>query len=329
MIEAVLPVLQDETDAMNVVSHALTAAVVIVNWNGAEHLDECLTALRLQTLNTETEIIVIDNGSTDGSIEVLDRYGESVRVIRNPTNVGFAAGCNQGIAVARAEFIALLNNDAVVEPTWLEELVKAMRRAPDIGSCTSKVLWYYDHNVFDNAGHVVYADGLTRGRGRLQHDSGQFEREEDVFAFSGCAALLRRSMLEDIGLFDEEFFAYCEDADLAFRARLRGWRSLYCTDCHRLPQVLCLDRGVLATEGVACRAQSILARCEESPATTLAGELRLHAPALWLAGLRGLCWARRFRKIRAPAFARRAGDHPLARVWPGALRAAPSVTAAT
>jgi GT2 family glycosyltransferase len=227
MIESAVPVLHDEVHTRGSVKQQYSVTVVIVNWNGAHHLDECLTALRSQTLAAETEVIVIDNGSTDGSIEVLDRYSESVRVIRNLHNVGFAAGCNQGIQARPSEFVALLNNDAIVEPTWLEELVKAMRRAPDIGSCTSKVLWYYDHGIFDNAGHVVYADGLTRGRGRLQHDSGQFEREEDVFAFSGCAALLRRSMLEDVGLFDEQFFAYCEEADLAFRARLRGWRGLY------------------------------------------------------------------------------------------------------
>jgi GT2 family glycosyltransferase len=204
-----------------------TASVVIVNWNGAQHLDECLRSLCSQTLGAETDIVVVDNGSTDESISVLDRYLENVQVIRNLVNVGFAAGCNQGIQAGCSEFVALLNNDAVVNPNWLEELVKAMRRAPDVGCCTSKVLSYDDHRVFDNAGHVVYADGLTRGRGRLQRDDGQFEREEDVFALSGSAALLRRTMLDDVGLLDEQFFAYCEDADLAFRARLRGWRCLY------------------------------------------------------------------------------------------------------
>jgi GT2 family glycosyltransferase len=214
-------------DQVGVTRHTLTASVVIVNWNGARHLNECLTALRAQTLAAETEVVVIDNGSTDSSVEVLDRYREFVRVIRNPVNVGFAAGCNQGIRAGCSEFVALLNNDAVVEPNWLEELVRAMRRVPEVGFCTSKVLSYDDHRVFDNAGHVVYADGLTRGRGRLQRDDGQFEREEDVFALSGSAALLRRTMLDDVGLLDEHFFAYCEDADLAFRARLRGWRCLY------------------------------------------------------------------------------------------------------
>lgn len=203
------------------------ASVVIVNWNGVKHLDECLAALRAQTLRDALEVIVVDNGSTDGSLDVLRQHGDLVRVLQNEKNVGFAAGCNQGIRASDAEYIALLNNDAVVEPTWLDELVRAMRSSPDVGSCTSKILSYYDHSVLDNAGHVVFGDGLTRGRGRLEIDRGQFDREEEVFCFSGCAALLRRAMLDDVGMFDESFFAYCEDADLGLRARLRGWRCRY------------------------------------------------------------------------------------------------------
>ena len=202
-------------------------SVVIVNWNGAKHLPECLAALQAQTIRDQMEVVVVDNGSTDGSIDLLQRQAGFVKVLPNTTNLGFAAGCNQGIGASSGEFIALLNNDAVVEPTWLEGLVRAIERAPDVGSCTSKILSYDDHNVFDNAGHVVFADGLTRGRGRLEVDRGQFDRVEEVFCFSGCAALLRRDMLEDVGTFDESFFAYCEDADLGFRARLRGWRCLY------------------------------------------------------------------------------------------------------
>lgn len=205
----------------------ITAVVVIVNWNGAQHLEECLNALRAQTLHDEMVVLVVDNASSDDSRAVLARYDRFVQVIVNETNVGFAAGCNQGIRAGDSEFVALLNNDTVVEPAWLEELVGAMRRSPTIGCCTSKILSYYDRRVFDNAGHVVFADGLTRGRGRLEIDRGQFERPEEVFCPSGCAALLRRRMLDDVGLFDEDFFAYCEDADLGFRARLRGWRCVY------------------------------------------------------------------------------------------------------
>lgn len=201
--------------------------VVIVNWNGAEHLDECLASLQAQTLRAEMQVIVVDNGSRDGSLAVLHRHRDAVRVIANSANVGFAAACNQGIRASRGEFVALLNNDVAVDARWLEALVGAMRRSPEVGSCTSKVLSYYDRRVIDNVGHVVYLDGLTRGRGRLERDRGQFERPEEVFCPSGCAALLRRRMLDEIGLLDEHFFAYCEDADLGFRARWRGWTCWY------------------------------------------------------------------------------------------------------
>jgi GT2 family glycosyltransferase len=202
--------------------------VVIPNWNGSEHLEECLAALQGQTLRERMSVMVVDNGSTDDSLAVLERHADLVTVIGNPENLGFAAACNQGILHDRAsEFLALLNNDAIPEPSWLEAMIGAMGGDRRIGSCTPKVLSYDDRRRFDNAGHVVFADGLTRGRGRLHEDVGQYERQEEVFGPSGCAVLLRRAMLDDIGLLDEHFFAYCEDADLAFRARLRGWRCIY------------------------------------------------------------------------------------------------------
>jgi GT2 family glycosyltransferase len=202
--------------------------VVIPNWNGAEHLEESLAALRSQTLYERMSVVVVDNGSTDDSLELLARHADKVTIITNPENVGFAAACNQGMLAERSsEFVALLNNDAVPEPVWLEAMIDAMASDPTIGSCTPKVLSYGERGRIDNVGHVVFADGLTRGRGRLEADSGQYERQEEVFGPSGCALLLRRRMVDDVGLLDESFFAYCEDADLAFRARLRGWRCVY------------------------------------------------------------------------------------------------------
>jgi GT2 family glycosyltransferase len=202
--------------------------VVIPNWNGAVHLEECLAALRGQTLHEQMTVVVVDNASTDDSLAVLAQHADLVTVIANPKNLGFAAACNQGILhEGNSEFVALLNNDAIPEPAWLEALIGAMNGDPKIGSGTPKVLSYDERGRFDNAGHVVFADGLTRGRGRLEEDIGQYEQQEEVFGPSGCAALLRRTMLDDVGLLDEDFFAYCEDADLAFRARLRDWRCVY------------------------------------------------------------------------------------------------------
>jgi GT2 family glycosyltransferase len=206
-----------------------SVVAVVVNWNGAACLGECVESLRRQTYRGELRIVVVDNGSTDGSDEVLRglELEPRVTVVRNPRNRGFAAATNQGIAAAASDLVALLNNDAVADPRWLEELVAALQQSPDAGSCACRVLSYFDRRVVDNAGHVVYWDGLTRGRGRNQADTGQFDAREEVFCASGSACLLRRAMLDDVGLFDEDFFAYCEDADLGFRARLRGWRCLY------------------------------------------------------------------------------------------------------
>ena len=200
---------------------------MVPNWNGAHHLGECLAALRRQTFAAEMEVIVVDNGSCDGSLHLLGGEGSWVRCLRNATNVGFAAAMNQGIAATTAPFVASVNNDAVVAPDWTERLLAPMARSDDVGACASRLLSYDQPQVYDNAGHVVFRDGLTRGSGRLCRDAGQFDREEEVFCASGAAALYRRSMLDDVGGFDGRFFAYCEDADLGFRARLRGWRCLY------------------------------------------------------------------------------------------------------
>src|SRR4051794_17162532 len=154
--------------------------VVIVNWNGRAHLDECLTSLRAQQLRDPFEIVVVDNGSNDGSADLLADHqalpGPSLRVIANGTNRGFAAANNQGIVDSASPFIALLNNDTAVEPGWLAALLDAMARDGLIGCCASKILSYQDHAIIDNVGHVVFADGLTRGRGRLQVDQGQYAR---------------------------------------------------------------------------------------------------------------------------------------------------------
>ena len=201
-------------------------AVVIPNWNGEPHLRTCLEALERQTLRLEMEVWVVDNGSTDGSVALVTELAW-VKLIRNHENCGFAAACNQAIIASDSPFVALLNNDVVVAADWLERLLEVIVEAPRVGSCTSKVLNQTDPRVIDNCGHVLYADGLTRGRGRLEPDDGRFDRIEEVFCPSGCACLLRWEMLDDVGLFDEAFFAYCEDADLGFRGRLRGWSCLF------------------------------------------------------------------------------------------------------
>jgi GT2 family glycosyltransferase len=201
-------------------------SVIIVSWNGAAYLPECLDSVLDQSYpNLET--LVVDNGSTDGSPALLRGYGSRLRVIENPTNLGFAGGNNVGLRAAKGAYFALLNSDAVADRRWVEALMGAAEADPRIGMCASKIYLRGHDRVLDSAGLLLSRDGIGRGRGRLEPDRAEFSREEDVFIPSACAALYRRAMLETIGLFDEDFFAYCEDSDLALRGRLAGWRCRY------------------------------------------------------------------------------------------------------
>ena len=198
---------------------------MVVNWNRKELLRACLDSLRGQT-GVSFETIVVDNGSVDGSADMAEReFG--ARVIRNRENRGFCAANNQAIAVARGEFVALLNNDAEARPEWLAALERVCSSAPDVGMAASKVLVWEDPRRIDKAGHLIFPDGQNRGRGTGEMDCGQFDAEEEVLWPDGSAAMYRKEMLDRIGGFDEDFFAYGDDAELGLRARIAGWRCLY------------------------------------------------------------------------------------------------------
>jgi GT2 family glycosyltransferase len=206
--------------------------VIVVTWNRRNLLQLCLQSLTRQDLNQTFEVVVVDNGSDDGSPEmVLTEYGKSTRVhvklIRNRENRGFCAANNQGFAASDAEFVALLNNDAEAEPHWLASLVSAFENRPEVGMAASKILVHEDPRRIDKAGHLIYPDGQNRGRGSGELDRGQYDRIEEVLWPDGCAAMYRRAMLDEIGGFDEDFFAYADDAELGLRARIAGWKCLY------------------------------------------------------------------------------------------------------
>jgi GT2 family glycosyltransferase len=203
-------------------------SVIIVTWNRRSFLHACLASLTRQT-GPEFETIVVDNGSQDGSAEMAESEF-SARVIRNSSNRGFCAANNQGIAAARGEFIALLNNDAEAEPGWLAALYRACSRSPKFGMAASKILVWEDPRRIDKAGHLIYPDGQNKGRGSGALDTGQFDREEEVLWPDGCAAMYRKEMLDCIGGFDEDFFAYGDDAELGLRARIAGWQCIYTPD---------------------------------------------------------------------------------------------------
>lgn len=204
-----------------------TVSVVIVNFNRRDLLARAVDSVHAQS-RKDVEIVVVDNGSVDGSMEYLRTIeSENVRVVSLSTNQGFAGGCNAGIRPARGRFIVTLNNDAEASPRWLEELLKVAESDPSVGMCASKIVFHGDHGRIDKVGHLIYLDGLNHGRGSGEPDVGQFEREEEVLFPDGAAALYRREMLDGIGLFDETFFAYGDDADLGLRGRLAGWNCIY------------------------------------------------------------------------------------------------------
>jgi GT2 family glycosyltransferase len=201
-------------------------SIVIPNWNGVGHLPTCLESLRRQSFQ-DFEVIVADNGSTDGSLALLSRDYPEVQVLDLGENRGFAGACNAGMQAARGAFIALLNNDTEVDPRWLAEVVAAFERHPEAGMVASKMLLFDRRDVFHTAGDFYRVDGLPGNRGVWQRDEGQYDEEEYVFGACGGSAAYRRAMLEQVGLLDEDFFFSCEDVDLAWRAQLAGWRCIY------------------------------------------------------------------------------------------------------
>jgi GT2 family glycosyltransferase len=202
-------------------------SVVIPNVNGREMLLGCLRSLERQTFK-DFEVIVVDNGSSDGSAEAVKaEFPWLGVVIENRTNLGFARACNQGIEAADGEYIALLNNDTEAHPDWLSELVRAAGENPATGMFASKTLFFDRRDTIDTAGHLVYPDGLNRGRGRMEVDRGQYDAKTDVFSPSGCAALYWTKMFDEIGVFDEHHFAYGDDIDIGIRARLAGWKCVF------------------------------------------------------------------------------------------------------
>lgn len=206
-------------------------SVVVVNWNRRELLRACLESLARQR-NADFEVIVVDNGSTDGSPEMVERHwcrrgGLRVRLLRNADNRGFCAANNQGFAAARGEFVALLNNDAEADPGFLAALREVFDRGEQVGMAAAKILVHEDPQRIDKAGHLIYPDGQNRGRGTGEPDRGQYDQVEECLWPDGCAAMYRKRMLDQVGGFDEDFFMFGDDAELGLRARIAGWKCLY------------------------------------------------------------------------------------------------------
>jgi GT2 family glycosyltransferase len=214
------------TISMNAAINEPLVSVIVVNFNGRRYLDRCFTSLKAQTYGAY-EVILVDNGSSDDSVEYAKKSFPWVRVIEAGENLGFARANNIGIRAAKGELLATLNNDTEATPGWLEALVGAMGSDARAGMCASKMLRMDDPAIIDSTGIMVSRSGACWDRGMFERDEGQYETMEEVFGPCAGAALYRKSALDDAGLFDEDFVSYMEDTDLAFRCRLEGWKCLY------------------------------------------------------------------------------------------------------
>lgn len=204
------------------------AYVVVLNWNGRDFIRDCLRAALHQTYEP-SRVLVVDNGSPDGSREIVAQEFPEVTLVSLPENLHFARGTNVGIRAAlqdpECEHVVTLNNDTRADPEWLGELVRAA--AGGVGMVASKLLLMDQPGILNSTGLSIGLDGSGLDRGWNQADEGQYDRSGDVFGPTAGAGLYRRAMLESIGLFDEDFVAYYEDLDLAWRARLAGWQARY------------------------------------------------------------------------------------------------------
>lgn len=199
-------------------------SIVIPNYNGKHFLETCLKAVFAQTIENQ-EVIVVDNGSTDGSLEYLSTF-PGVRVIALDRNYGFCHAVNVGIQSSESEYVILLNNDTEVTKNFSGALLQMIKSDERIFSCSSKMIQFHHRERMDDAGDYYCALGwaFARGKGGCPKD---YEQPKDIFASCGGAAIYRKKMLESLGYFDEEHFAYLEDIDLGYRARIQGFRNVY------------------------------------------------------------------------------------------------------
>jgi GT2 family glycosyltransferase len=211
-------------------------SITIVTWNSAQYLSDCFASIRTQDYR-DFEVIIVDNASSDGTRALLHEVEPHWRVIYNEANVGFAAGQNQAMRASAGEWVLCLNPDVVLGPDFVSQLVAAGEAHSDAGSLCGKLLRWdsateqHKTNIIDSTGIYFTRNMRHLDRGAEESDTGQYDQPQYVFGTSGAAAMFRRKFIEDVSVegqfFDEEFFAFREDADLAWRAQVMGWKCLY------------------------------------------------------------------------------------------------------
>ena len=229
--------------------------VIIPNWNGQQWLGSCLESLQKQSFR-DFQIIVVDNGSSDGSAEFVRANFPNVQLLALPTNTGFTGGINAGIRAGSADYICWFNNDAEAAPDFLTHLLQALqvREADGFGMAAARVLFYAQPDIINSAGGFVGPDGVGRDRGYRQTDGPAFDQECELFGPAGVAALYRREIFDKIGLLDDDFFLYSEEIDFNYRAQLAGYRCWY------VPTARVLHRGSATTRRISAKATRLASR---------------------------------------------------------------------
>lgn len=200
-------------------------SVIIPNYNGMQYVKRCLDSLMVQTL-TDWEILFVDNGSQDGSRQLVEKEYPRVKVITLPENQGFCGAVNAGIRAAEAEYVVLLNNDTEAEPDFLENLYEGIRKKKKAFSASAMMIQFHDRDKIDDAGNYYNALGWAFALGKGKPREG-YRKERKIFSACGGAAIYRKELVEKLGYFDEEHFAYLEDTDLGYRAQIAGYENWY------------------------------------------------------------------------------------------------------
>lgn len=198
--------------------------IIIPNYNGHAFLADCLEALAPQ-INEHVHVLVVDNGSTDGSVEFLQNY-KGIKTCFLAENTGFCGAVNAGILASDTKYVILLNNDTKVLPGYVDSLMEAMEEDERVFSGSAKMLQMHAPELIDDAGDEYCALGWAFARGKGK-SADQYDRPTEVFAACGGASIYRRAVFDEIGLFDDHHFAYLEDIDIGYRARIYGYRNIY------------------------------------------------------------------------------------------------------
>ena len=207
----------------------MKSTVIIPNYNGMKFIENCMKALKRET-SAKYHVCVVDNGSTDGSKEWIEKNCPKVQVIALPENTGFCGAVNAGIKASKTPYVILLNNDTEVEYGFVKALEDALEREKKSFSVSAKMVDLYDKNVLDGAGDLYCALGWAFALGKGKAVKGNYEKPQEIFSACGGAVIYRKEILDEIGIFDENHFAYLEDCDLGYRAQIFGYRNYYTPD---------------------------------------------------------------------------------------------------